>query len=343
MTMKTSLSAALIAASLLVPGVAAAQDAEPEKDTVELAVGGRALLGYLPLTIAAEKGFFEDHGLTVNINDFQGGSKALQALVGGSAEIVSGAYEHTILSAVRGKPLVAIALQNNSYGAVIALPTEDAGNYKGPESLRGRNIGVTAPGSASAAAVHVLIDKAGLTLDDVAIIGVGGGAGAVAAMESGQINAISNFDPVISILEQKGTIVPVVDTRTQEGLEFLYEGPFAGSAFYTTPEFAEANPNTVQAFVSGVVDALQWMQDASTEEIADSVPAEYHGGDKALYVSILEKNRGMFSRDGRITEETAANVLRTLTATVEDVANASVDIDSTYDNSFVDKALGQPD
>lgn len=337
---RTTIAAALLALPFLATAApASAEDAGLETDTVELAVGGRALLGYLPLTIAERKGYFADHGLTVNVNDFQGGSKALQALVGGSADIVSGAYEHTILSAVRGRPLLAIALQNNSYGAVIALPPEAAAAYTGPESLKGKKIGVTAPGSASAAAVHVLIDKAGLTLDDVSIIGIGGGAGAVAAMESGQIDAVSNFDPVIAILEQRGAITPVVDTRTEEGLEYLYEGPFAGSAFYVTPEFAEANPKTVQAFTAAVVDALTWMQGASADEIADTVPPEYHGGDRALYVSIVEKNRGMFSRDGRITDATAANVLRILSETTPDVADANVDLASTYDNSFVDAAL----
>src|SRR5690606_18172897 len=133
-------------------------------------------------------------------------------------DVVSGAYEHTILSAARGFPLTAIALQNNSFGVIIALPPEAAASYNGPADLKGKAIGVTAPGSSSAAAVHVLLAKAGLSLDDVSIVGVGAGAGAVAAMESGQIDAISNFDPVVAILERNGKVVPVVDTRTEEGL-----------------------------------------------------------------------------------------------------------------------------
>ena len=60
-----------------------------------LAVGGKAAFYYLPLTIAEQLGYFKDEGLDVEISDFAGGAKALQALVGGSADVVSGAYEHT--------------------------------------------------------------------------------------------------------------------------------------------------------------------------------------------------------------------------------------------------------
>ena len=56
-----------------------------EKQKVSIAVGGKNLLYYLPLTIAEQLGYFKEEGLQVEISDFAGGSKALQALVGGSA------------------------------------------------------------------------------------------------------------------------------------------------------------------------------------------------------------------------------------------------------------------
>ena len=77
--------------------------AELEKPKVDIAVGGRTLVVYLPLTIAERRGLFAKEGLTVEIADFQGGAKALQALVGGSTDIVSGAYEHTLHMAAAGQ------------------------------------------------------------------------------------------------------------------------------------------------------------------------------------------------------------------------------------------------
>src|SRR3954470_11731284 len=76
-----------------------------EKPKVSIAGGGKNLFYYLPLTIAEQLGYFKDEGLQVEISDFAGGAKALQALVGGSADVVSGAYEHTINMQAKGQPI----------------------------------------------------------------------------------------------------------------------------------------------------------------------------------------------------------------------------------------------
>jgi len=90
--MKTLMLAILIAAW---PAFAGAQGVIEKKD-VHIAVGGKASLYYLPLTIAEQLGYFKEEGLNLTISDFAGGSQALRAVVGGSADVVSGAYEHTL-------------------------------------------------------------------------------------------------------------------------------------------------------------------------------------------------------------------------------------------------------
>src|SRR5258706_8493469 len=69
----------------------AAHAADLEKTDITLGVGGKQLLYYLPLTIAERQGYFKSEGLNVTIVDFKGGSQSLQALVGGSADVVTGA------------------------------------------------------------------------------------------------------------------------------------------------------------------------------------------------------------------------------------------------------------
>ena len=76
-----------------------------------IAVGGKTLFYYLPLTVAERKGYFRDEGLEVEIPDFAGGARALQAMVGGSADMVSGAYEHTINMVAKKQPIKAVVLQ----------------------------------------------------------------------------------------------------------------------------------------------------------------------------------------------------------------------------------------
>ena len=78
------------AAALVFPMLGSAQ--VPERRKVTIAVGGKNLLYYLPLTIAEQNIYFEAEGLDVTIVDFAGGARALQAVVGGSADVVSGAF-----------------------------------------------------------------------------------------------------------------------------------------------------------------------------------------------------------------------------------------------------------
>jgi NitT/TauT family transport system substrate-binding protein len=334
------LGLAAFVAAVLVSATTTALSQAPklEKTSLSLAVGGKTLVAYLPLTIADSMGLFKKEGLNVEISDFAGGAKALQALVGGSADVVCGAYEHTIFMQAKGVKIKVVALQNDSFGLVVGLQKKIAANYRGPQDLKGLKIGVTAPGSASALGLSLLLAKAGLTLNDVSVIGVGGGARAVSAMTYGQIDGMANFDPVISMLERDGTMVPIIDTRVQKDLDELYAGPFAASAFYLSESFIQKNPNTTQAFVNAISAALEWIAKASTAQIVDAVPTEYYGGDRELYRTVVDKNRGRFSKNGRVSMETAQNVLRIISQSEATVKNAKIDLAQTFDNSFLEKA-----
>lgn len=329
----------LLGATLVSLAVAAPlQAATLEKPNVSLSVGGQNLVAYLPLTIADRLGFFKKHGLNVAISDFAGGSKALQALVGGSADIACGAYEHAIFLQAKGADVRVIALQNDSFGLVIGVNKKVAANYKGPQSLKGLKIGVTSPGSASAIGLGLLLTKAGLSVNDVSVIGVGGGARAVAAMNSGQIDAIANFDPAISMLQHEGTLVVELDTRNEKGLAELYGGPYAGSAFLTTPAFIKANPNTTEAFAGAIHDALVWIAKATTDQIVDAVPESYHGGNRELYHAVIEKNRERFTKNGIVTMAQAKTVLNAISQSNPELKEANIDLTKTFDNSFIEKA-----
>ena len=199
------------ATTLAAPALLRAQ--APEKPRLTIAVGGKNLLYYLPLTIAESLGYFKAEGLDVTIVDFAGGSKALQAVVGGSADVVSGAFEHTLIMQPKGIKLRAFALQGRAPQIVLGINPRTMPGFKSAADLKGKKIGVTAPGSSTNVLANFVLAKAGFKPADVSIIGVGAGSGAVAAMRSGQIDAISNLDPVITLLQRSGDLKIVSDTR----------------------------------------------------------------------------------------------------------------------------------
>ncbi len=336
--MKQSIQAA--AALLIGAAIAAGAWAQaPEKKKITIAVGGKSLFYYLPLSVAERKGYFKDEGLDVEIPDFPGGAKALQALVGGSADFVSGAYEHTINMAAKKQPIKAVVLQLKYSAIELVMSRDRAARYHGGRDLKGLKIGVTAPGSSTNMMVNNLLAKDGLKPTDVSIVGVGAGAGAVAALEKGEIDALSNLDPVVTQLESTGKFVAVVDTRTEKGMKEVYGGDYMAAVIYVTDEFIKKNPNTVQAVVNAMVRADKWIAKATPQEIVDLMPAEYKAGNPSLYKQGLLKNMVGYSEDGMMSLKAAENVYKVLNKFEPSVMQAGkIDLDSTFDNSFVKKA-----
>jgi NitT/TauT family transport system substrate-binding protein len=328
---------AALALGMVVAVGAAAQS--PEKKKITIAVGGKSLFYYLPLTVAERKGYFKDEGLEVEIPDFAGGARALQALVGGSADMVSGAYEHTINMAAKKQPIKAVVLQAKYSSIALVMSRERAAKYRSAKDLKGLKIGVTAPGSSTNMFVNNLLAKDGLKPTDVSIIGVGTGAGAVAAMEKGEIDAISNLDPVLTQLESTGKFVAVADTRTEKGMKDIYGGDYHASVIYVTDEFVKKYPNTVQAVVNAMVRADKWIAKATPQEIVDLMPPEYKAGNPSLYKEGLLKNMIGYSENGEMSMKAAENVYKVLARFEPSVmAAGKIDLQSTFDNSFVKKA-----
>jgi len=319
-------------------GTRAFAQGAPEKTKVTLGVGGKPLLYYLPLTIAERKGFFKEQGLEVEINDFGGGAKSLQALIGGSVDVVTGAYEHTIRMQAKGQDIVALTELGRFPAIVIAVKKDKAGQVKSPADFKGLKIGVTAPGSSTALTTQYAMVKAGLKPTDAALIGVGSGASAVAAMKNGEIDVIAHLDPVISKLESDGDIQVLIDTRTEAGTRALFGGSNPAATFYTKKAFAEQNPQTTQRLVNAFVKSLKWLQTATPEDIADTVPAEYHLGDKPLYLQAVKNSLESYSRDGIVQKSGMESVLDMLRQLDPELKDAKIDLAATFDDRFVRQA-----
>lgn len=336
-TFLTGTAAAALAAGIA-PRALAQGAGAPEKTKVVLGVGGKPLLYYLPLTIAERKGFFKEEGLEVEINDLAGGARSLQSLVGGSVDVVTGAYEHTIRMQAKGQDIRAVIELGRFPAIVIAVHKDKADKIKSAADFKGAKIGVTAPGSSTALTVQYAMVKAGLKPTDAAYVGVGGGAGAVAAMKKGEIDVISHLDPVIAKLEADGDIKVLVDTRTEAGTRALFGGSNPAAVLYTKQDFIEKNPNTTQRLVNAFMKSLKWVHTATPEQIADAVPPEYHLGDKPLYLKAVASSKEAYSRDGIVSAQGMASILDMLKTLDPELQNAKIDVAKTFDDRFVKRA-----
>jgi NitT/TauT family transport system substrate-binding protein len=316
---------------------ALAQD-KPELSKVRLAVGGQAALYYLPLVVTDRLGLFQDAGVGVEISDFAGGSRSLQALVGGSADVVAGAFDHTIQMQAKNQPVVAVVELGQFPGFVLALLNARAGAYHSPADLKGMKIGVTAPGSSTHFMALQLMAKSGLKPDDASFLGVGATATAVSTAQRGAIDATVNTDPAVALLQREGSIKIVADTRTRDGTREVYGGIYPAAVMYATPAFIDKNPRTIRALVNAFVRGLAFMQSHSPEEIAAVVPEDYALGDKPLYIQAIKNSLQMYSRDGRFSNEGAETAYRVLKAFDPAVRDAKIDLGATYTDRFVEQA-----
>jgi NitT/TauT family transport system substrate-binding protein len=310
-----------------------------EKPELTLAVGGKNLLYYLPLTIAEELGYFKAEGLDLKIVNFAGGSQALRALVGGSADVVSGAFEHTVNMQHKGQRLRAVVLMGRAPQIVLGINPKTMPDYKSVADLKGKKIGVTAPGSSTNVMVNFVLAKAGLKPSDVSIIGVGAGNGAVAAMRSGQIDALSNLDPVISLLSRSNDLKIISDTRIVAEADKVFGGPMPAGCLYMKQAFIDQNPRTAQALVTAIVRANEWIQKAGPADIIKTVPETYLLGDRAVYIDAFLAAKGALSRDGLFPEKGADTAFRALSSIDAEIAKFKPDLPAVYTNAMVKAAL----
>ncbi|HEX4329500.1 MAG TPA: ABC transporter substrate-binding protein [Burkholderiales bacterium] len=310
----------------------------PEKKDVHISVGGKPALYYLPLTIAEQLGYFKDEGLNVKISDFAGGSQSLQAVVGGSADVVSGAFEHTINMQAKKISMIAFVQMGRAPQISIGISKAKAASYKGPADLKGLKFGVSAPGSSTNIILNAFIAKGGLKPNDVAIVGVGTGAGAIAAVKSGQIDGTSNTDPVMTKLELDGALKIIADARTMKGTEAIFGGPLPAASLYAPTKWVRENPNTVQALTNAIVRADKWIAKASAPDVAKTVPAAYLLGDQALYLFAFDKVKDSISTDGMISEPAVKNMLKVLASYNPEIKPAEIKLNETFTNDFVKKA-----
>jgi NitT/TauT family transport system substrate-binding protein len=218
------------------------------------------------------------------------------------------------------------------------VSTKTMANYKSPADLKGKKIGVTAPGSSTNMVVNFFLAKHGLKPSDVSIIGVGAGAGAVTALRTGQIDAMSNTDPVVTVLEQSGDMKIIVDTRTLADTREVFGGDMPAGTMYCAQSYIDANPNTVQALANAIVRADKWIHKVSIDEIANTVPKSYLLGEPEVYKASLKKSMDGLSPDGLIPEDGPAIAVKALAAFDPSFDPSKVDPSKMWTNEFARRA-----
>jgi NitT/TauT family transport system substrate-binding protein len=315
-----------------------AHAAEPEKSKLSIAVGSQ-ILNYMPLALANSLGNFKQEGLDVTIENFQaGGSKALQALIGGSVDATVGFYDHTIQMQAQGKEISCVFLLNDIPAIVMGVRADLGDKIKSVADLKGLKIGITAPGSSTDMIARYLVKKAGLGPRDVNIIAVGSGAPGMTALESKNVDALMYFDPVATLMARKGTAKILYDARNVEGSKAMFGGVYPTACLYSTKAFIEKNPETVQRMANGLLRTMRFIAASTPEQLVDAIPAGYKIDDRALNIEIIKASSSLFSKTGLFDAKSAETPLAVLSDFDPKIAAAKIDLSRTFTNRFAEEA-----
>src|SRR6201994_2136859 len=173
--------AALGLAGLATNGAAAADNPALEKKSLTIAVGGSiSQMNKIAYFVALNRKYFEQEGLTIDSNAFASGTAALQSLVGGSADVAEGAYEHTLRMQTKGVNITCLVPYGRYPGNVLVVRKAIADKIKTVADLKGKKIGISAPGSSTQNFVAGLMERAGVSWKDASYVSIGTGPSAAA-------------------------------------------------------------------------------------------------------------------------------------------------------------------
>src|SRR3954470_22226693 len=209
------------------------------------------------LPIALERGFFEKHGLDVEIaRPYATGVDALNALQAGESEIVQVGVP-MIGAVLRGMDLVALgnysgnATKLGSDATMALIASESSGIKKGDlASLKGKKIAASF-GTINHLYILALLEKAGLTPADVTLVNTPPPDMTVALLSKG-IDAFSGWDPwpIVALKDVPGAVEVI---RGGDVISYL------GFNVALRP-WVEKNGATIEKFLAAVSEADKWMR-----------------------------------------------------------------------------------
>jgi NitT/TauT family transport system substrate-binding protein len=309
-----------------------------EKKSITIAAANKTALAYLPLTLAEQLGYFALEGLTLEVTEPPSPVRAQQLASSGAADMVCGWIENTLALQAKGQPFSAFVLMGRAPQIAVGVSVKAMPEFKTLADLAGKKVGIVAPGTPSHTVAHAVLARAGLRLGDMNFVSVGTASGALAALRAGQIEAISYFDPLITMLEQRGELRLVADTRTVRGTTLACGGDMPASCLFATPEFIQKHPVTTQAATHAIVRALKWLQTAGVSDLLKTVPESYFAGDRALYFAAFARMREAIALDGLISPGGVRNTLDAMRNAEPLLRTEAIDPAKCFTNAFAQKS-----
>lgn len=228
-------------------------------------IGQSSWIGFAPLYLAEKKGFFKDHGADVTIQLFESKTDSKSALVAKRIQGMSTTVDTHVLNEATGMDISLVLALDTSAGGDGLIAKSDLKDVK---SLAGHTVALDTTGGASYFWFQYLLQKEGMTLDDVQAVNMSSGD-AGAAFVAGEVDAAVTWEPWLSKAKETEGGAVMIDSSQTPGVIV--------DALAMDNEFIKSYPGTVKAIISGWYDAIDYIK--SNPDDAYAIMAEYTGND----------------------------------------------------------------
>jgi NitT/TauT family transport system substrate-binding protein len=307
-----------------------------EKAHLLIMVGGLNKQIYLPNMLTKQLGYFDQEGLNVTLLDEASGQSAENSVLAGQVDAGSGAYNHTIELQGAGKHMECVVQLDIAPGEAEVVSATEAQQIQSVADLKGKNLGITEPGSGTQSLTTALLHNAGVGQNEVHFVPVGAGETFIAAMQQGRIDAGMTTEPTVSQLVSSGVGKVLVDLRTPSLTQTALGGPYPFICVFMRNDYVNSHKGVVQKLVNAYVKTLKWMRTHTAVQIAAQMPADYYVGNQALYVSALQNQLSIFSPDGMMPADGPQSVLTIEQQSNQVTLGKQIDLSQTYTNEFAD-------
>ena len=324
----------LVAALVLTGLVACTGSQSSGIRTVRLAIH-QDPIAFLGVRAAQTLGYCAEEGLAVETPEFVGGTKAIQALLGGSVDVASATMSDAVQLAIEGRDVRGFLLFYTRPTAALAIAPSMRGTIRSIRDLKGRTVGVTSPGSTSHQILNYLLLTNGVSPGDVSTVSIGMAASSVAALEHGTVAAAVILGSAIPAFERRpsgGTLL--VDLRTPEGARQVFGSDlFPGLGLVAEDHWLRANSDTARRLTRAITRGMQWIREHSAEQVREMIPEGARMTRESDLLAIRQMQQ-VLSSDGRIPETAVPLIEKFVAASNPKLASARLDLARIYTNEF---------
>lgn len=290
---------------------------------------------YAPMYVAINEGFFEEEGLAIDLSTGQGADKTIQQLLSGNVDIGFSGPEQVVYIYNQGRedyPVVFGQLTQRDGSFLVGREEEENFDWS---SLKGKEIIGGRPGGIPEMALEYVLKQNGLNPEnDVKMVTNVDFTATAGAFKSGIGDYVALFEPTATMLEKDGA-GNIVSSIGNEAGNISY------TCFYTTKSYMDENPEIIQKFTNAIYKGQQWVQQHTSEEVADSIISFFPGTDKEVIVKVIDnyKNIEAYSETPEVSEDGLNKLMDIIQGYDESLITERPDFNIIVNNSFAKQAI----